>query len=50
VLKIRVFHVPYVMGCGARIGRRDRTAEIVYTIEWTAEIAEQQNGRLPLPS
>jgi hypothetical protein len=37
------------MGCGARDGLRDRTAEI-YTIEWTAEIAERQNGRLPLPS
>jgi hypothetical protein len=32
------------MGCGARDGLRDRTAEI-YTIEWTAEIAERQNGR-----
>jgi hypothetical protein len=46
VLKIRVFHLPYVMGRGAR----DQTAEIVYKIEWTTMIAERQNNRLPLPS
>jgi hypothetical protein len=44
VLKIRIFgfavcHGPRGAGSDG-IGRRDQTAEIVYTIEWTAEIAE----------
>jgi hypothetical protein len=46
VLKVRVFpfavcHGLQCAGSDGGIGR-DRTIEIVYTIEWTAEIAEWQ--------
>jgi hypothetical protein len=42
---------PRALEIGMAAGKRqDRTTEIIYGIEWTAEIAEWQNGRLTLPS